>query len=218
MACLQCQQAGYEGNSFPLCPQSQCPPRPPSFSPNVHTHPTQQSGPSPKRHCHAANGRTTEDTVPPSSQRCFTCLPPLFQTVGPRKYSQDAKRFVNPPDVIAFFPLHMLPSYVLTVAASISPVAHHQSLGQPGALLLRFQNPAIASVLYGLRMSSSAGALVFSCGLGSKDADWEKQQNLPPRATLSQRRLHFPGPPQLSQANVHGQRNSENGVRKGRGW
>ena len=109
------------------------------------------------------------------------------------------------PDILVFYPLHLLPSYILSVAASISPVQSHQDLGKPGSLLVRFQQMGVATLLYGLRFGTPSGPISFSCGDGSQDAMHEKQAGLVPLAPLPVRQALFPCQPPaatLSLANL----------------
>jgi hypothetical protein len=96
------------------------------------------------------------------------------------------------PDILVFYPLHLLSAYVLSIAASISPVQSHQDLGKAGSLLIRFQQTGIAGLLYGLRLSTPNGPISFTCGDGSQDAIHEQQLGLAPLAPLSARQTMFP--------------------------
>ena len=98
--------------------------------------------------------------------------------------STPSRRY-NPPEVLVHFPLHLLPSYILSVVASISPVDGHQDVGKSGTLLVRFSNQQVAQLLYGLQIPAAAGAITFSCGDGAHDAEWERRGGLPSRAPLN---------------------------------
>ena len=99
---------------------------------------------------------------------------------------------VSDPQILVFFPLHLLPTYLLSVVAAISPVQTHQDLGRPGSLLITFQIPGIARLLYGMRLGTSSGPISFSCGDGSQDTIHEREAGLPPLAPLSARKEKFP--------------------------
>ena len=112
---------------------------------------------------------------------------------------------VADPNILVFFPLHLLSSYILQVVASISPVQTHQDLGRPGCLLVRFQQQGVAQLLYGLRLGTQSGPITLSCGDGSQDKVFEQQAGLSPMAPLSCRQALFPELPPvaaLSQANI----------------
>ena len=88
------------------------------------------------------------------------------------------------PQILVFFPLHLLPTYILSVVAAISPIQTHQDLGRPGSLLITLQIPGVARLMYGLRLGTSSGPISFSCGNGSQDALHEREAGLPPPCTL----------------------------------
>ena len=122
-----------------------------------------------------------------------------------RVVPQPGLRCVEPPNILVFYPLHMVSSYVLSVVASIAAVESHQDSGKPGVLAIRFQSAHTASLLYGLRLSSTTGAVAFSCGLGAKDAEWETSMGLPPNASLAERKsqiIPLSEAPRLSVANL----------------
>jgi hypothetical protein len=119
-----------------------------------------------------------------------------------RIFPQQKMSVCSDPEILVFYPLHLLPQYVLSVVASISPILGHQDTGKAGSLLVRLQYPGVAPLLYGLRLGTNAGPISLTCGDSAQDAIWETQAGLPPAAHLSARQGMFPPPPSAALLNA----------------
>ena len=129
----------------------------------------------------------------------------LDATTMSKVYPSNKVQTCVDPDILVCFPLHLLSSYIISLASSIAPLQSHQEVGKPGTLLLRFQFPGVAPLLYGMRMSTTNGPISFTCGDGSTDAFWEPQAGFTPMAPLSERQCKLPppsGPPSLTAENL----------------
>jgi hypothetical protein len=105
-----------------------------------------------------------------------------------RIYPNDQWQKCDPPNAFICFPLHLSPEMVLRLLVDICPVTRHQDVGKPGQLLVTFDSPKVAQILYGLKLPTSSGAISITCGSGDGDAQWEKELALSPQAPLPMRR------------------------------
>ena len=128
----------------------------------------------------------------PANDRPGNPSPPVCLSMACFQCRHASKLILKPPDLYVSFPLYMVHTYVISLVTPLSPIVSHRCTSTPGILLIRFQIPIIASLLYGLRWSFSQGAVTFSCGSGHQDAAWEKWMGLPECASLAQRRIKFP--------------------------
>ena len=126
----------------------------------------------------------------------------LDATTLTRIFPENKLHTCTDPDIFVFYPLHLLSQYVLSVVASISPIHGHQDSGKAGSVLVRFQYPGVAPLLYGLRMNTGTGPISFTCGDSTRDASWEQRAGLPPAAPLAARQGMFPPPPAAAQLNA----------------